>query len=392
MFCYIASIDNTGVVKRFHYYLSRQLIGDGTEIRMKKELEFNNNKYIITECWNYYRVELALQDEGNIPWYIENFIQYEIYDDFVSFYYEPNSQDWASPNYDEVISYKECKYGEDVKEIIENAIDLDGYPMLYVDMEYLRSEGWYHELLIIGYDTEEEKYKCVVKIDKAPFWIVEEYSIDKVIKAFELGRDYFYKDIKSSIILSSLHYPFTILSVNHGNDRRVRINRVYNSINLMLNSCETGVIGEQTYAEEDIRWQCKYRGVGIYKVFFGKLYEILKEENMSFLLKYKQPILSLKKLEENKKGMIYRIRYLEENGYIKNCDAIISGYKKIVTYVRISLNLLEKFIITENLKCIDSFAIYMKKASLLEAIILKEILNRIEESYIENERKISKTL
>ena len=165
MFCYIASIDNTGVVKRFHYYLSRQLIGDGTEIRMKKELEFNNNKYIITECWNYYRVELALQDEGNIPWYIENFIQYEIYDDFVSFYYEPNSQDWASPNYDEVISYKECKYGEDVKEIIENAIDLDGYPMLYVDMEYLRSEGWYHELLIIGYDTEEEKYKCVVKID-----------------------------------------------------------------------------------------------------------------------------------------------------------------------------------------------------------------------------------
>ena len=148
----------------------------------------------------------------------------------------------------------------------------------------------------------------------------------------------------------------------------------------MLNSCETGVIGEQTYAEEDIRWQCKYRGVGIYKVFFGKLYEILKEENMSFLLKYKQPILSLKKLEENKKGMIYRIRYLEENGYIKNCDAIISGYKKIVTYVRISL------------KCIDSFAIYMKKASLLEAIILKEILNKIEESYIENERKISKTL
>ena len=122
MFCYIASIDNTGVVKRFHYYLSRQLIGDGTEIRMKKELEFNNNKYIITECWNYYRVELALQDEGNIPWYIENFIQYEIYDDFVSFYYEPNSQDWASPNYDEVISYKECKYGEDVKEIIENAL------------------------------------------------------------------------------------------------------------------------------------------------------------------------------------------------------------------------------------------------------------------------------
>jgi ABC-type multidrug transport system fused ATPase/permease subunit len=88
-----------------------------TEIRMKKELEFNNNKYIITECWNYYRVELALQDEGNIPWYIENFIQYEIYDDFVSFYYEPNSQDWASPNYDEVISYKECKYGEDVKDI-----------------------------------------------------------------------------------------------------------------------------------------------------------------------------------------------------------------------------------------------------------------------------------
>lgn len=354
----------------------------------KKILNFENKKHIITECWNYYRLELVLQYKNNMPWFIENFIMMEVYDSYRSYYYEPNSQDWASPNFDEFLEYDDFYDDNKVKDIIISGIQKGGYPILYVDMGCLTGVEINHEILIIGYDLGKQIFKCVI-LDKAPeFWIIEDFEINQVLKAFDKGKKYVFENIKRNIVLSGLHYPFSVVYIKESNKREVRIHRIYNILNLMLHSCETGVVGERMFAEEDITWQCKYRGVGVYKLYFKKLCDILENEGNTFLQNYRVPILTLKKLEESKIGLKMRVEYLISAGYLKNADIVVNQCEKLKDYVAISLKLLEKYSVTNDNANLVKMSSYLQKAALLEAIILNSLLRKIEKSYQEKNGEI----
>lgn len=120
----------------------------------KKELDINMTEPIVTECWNYCRLAVALA-VNNRNWYVDKFWEVNIYDGFMSYYYEADSERRSMPNYDKVLDIERINANIDIVPQIIEAIDKEGYPLLYIKSN--KSKIAEHEVLVYGYDIEEKK-------------------------------------------------------------------------------------------------------------------------------------------------------------------------------------------------------------------------------------------
>jgi hypothetical protein len=88
-------------------------------------------------------------------------------------------------------------------------------------------------------------------------------------------------------------------------------------------------------------------------------------------------IRSLHMLYEHKECMISRIKFLEENGYLKNSSEFLDGYNKIRDKIKTTKNLQLKYKLTRNNYDIQKIITILDEVAREEKVIIENILNNL---------------
>ncbi len=335
----------------------------------KKELDINMTEPIVTECWNYCRLAVALA-VNNRNWYVDKFWEVNIYDGFMSYYYEADSERRSMPNYDKVLDIERINANIDIVPQIIEAIDKEGYPLLYIKSN--KSKIAEHEVLVYGYDIEEKKALCLIYVGQPNYWEKSTFSFEEIEYCFKEEVNELKKDKEKMLYYWGLGFPASIL-YKKGNNDKPDLYAIYKSIRHMLNSGYQGATGVQLYYDQDEYWVNIHRGIEIYKMFYDNLYSLICE-NENYINENVDVIKSVYKVLESKRKIIDKIKYLQDGMYIRNIESIIPQLERLCYYLENALILLEKYWVRKSKKYVEKMRTVFKTAEITDKAILEQLM------------------
>lgn len=358
---------------------------------MKKLLPiktFYDSEYTIKyECWTAMKLAVALADGRFMPWYIENFIELVMDHHFVTMYHEFGSAK-SLRLYDEPLIINEIYEESDIIKRVINTINDDGYINLYYDRYYLEACDYYrkthytHDALVYGYDEEKKEiyfFDSEINPKAKPMTI----KFEALQEAFQSALKIVKENKEMYTWLNIISLPLNEVYLKPPTPKRkVNITKIYEAINSNLIG---GEFECDEYATDNVLFKTAYKskktryGVSIYKGLYDELLEQIKKDGA---YKYNPNNIyingGLIKIAENKNDLIYRLKYLENQRYLKVPDTLLDNVKKIESM------LMEIFRITveDNLTVdvINDLQERFKEVEVLDIIILTEARDLVYEA------------
>ncbi len=335
---------------------------------MKKKLHIDAENPIITECWNFCRLAVALS-ENNMKWYVEKFWDINIYDGFIAFYYEVDLDNRAMPDYDEVLKTESLIYKNDIISQVEETLDRGGYPIIFIHNEKVLLKD--HEILIYGYDNKKERVYCMVYVGQPIYWKKAEYSYEELKRYFKEELDILKEDDDMFLYYKEFGYPALAVFRKEMSDRKINLISIYKIILKMLYSGYKGATGVKLYHSEDQRWVEIHRGIEIYKMYYESLPEQLCKDK-KYLEKNYNVIKSIYKICESKKNIRKKITYLIDKNYIPDVSNLICQLNLLCKYLTNARLLLEKYQISGEEKVIRKMANNMQIAEIIDKSFMEQ--------------------
>lgn len=337
---------------------------------MKKKLDLNMTEPIVTECWNYCRLAAILSLENEL-WYSENFWDINIYDGFISYYYEIDSDRQSMPNYDEVLTTYRLSSNEDIISQIIEAIDCGGYPILYLLFDAEKNIS--HEILINGYDTDKKTCSVIVYVGQPNYWKNVEVSFYEIQKKYVKEIELLKNNKKDLLHFWGLDYPASVLFVKKSEANRPNFHKLYKTVRRMLYSGYQGATGVKMYAEEEERWLNIHRGIEIYRLFYYDLYNLLLEDR-SYINANNSVLNCIYKILESKQKIKSKLLFYVNNKYLPNIDSLLVQIDALCKHIEIAMINIERYMIRPSIKFIDKMKYNMQTAELIDKAILEQLL------------------
>ncbi|AIQ22957.1 hypothetical protein NSQ90_08765 [Paenibacillus sp. FSL H7-0737] len=332
-------------------------------------------------CFDYYKLSMILSNKELIPWYIERFIGLQVDQYFECSYYELGS---SSPTeyefvFDEVLSTTRIILGKDtILDATLKALKEKKYVLLTLNQKYFRE---YHKVrnldsvhgtMFVGYDEETELLYFLENVDNK--WSLESLNFSDLEQSFHSSLEIILKDdyVDSWLLfLSRVGEPASTFEVKNNFNRQVRLNIIYDTLIHYLNGVENISRDSRFY-----RWN----GIAIYKAFYQNLTEILLNNDLH---EYFKPFRihniekGMRRLLENKRGLIYRANYLVESLRIECDETLVKDLRDLYSLLETGVALYSKFFRKQDKKIIERANVNLKRAEELECIILSKLSNSI---------------
>lgn len=205
-------------------------------------------------------------------------------------------------------------FGKDIISIVCFAINSGKYPVVYLDEYYLPYRGQYHkvhyihESLFYGYDDEKKLLYGLAYVTKEDEYTFKEFDVS-------------FSDVREAY--NGLKYDDEMRNrVMFLSNEKERIYRFdIDAVTVCLEEYINEYPSEKRYAElsnTNIGRDYKYGG-GVYEPFI----EYIKRRRIT------SNVIPFQVLVEHKSLMHSRYRFMVENRYIKNEDAVEDGLKKL---------------------------------------------------------------
>lgn len=338
---------------------------------MIKKLPVNLKVNITTDCWHFYRLCIILSDDKYTPWYIERFIKISFNEtSFLSYYY--SSEEWGVVDlYSEVLRFQEIREYDNITNRIAASINNNGYVLIELDNFYVKQSIHYmqrhelHETLITGYDDIKKEFYYISWMESR--WVEQALSFEDLEASFKSVINIINSDIEQYTWIKTLNLPITSIYLNNNFNREPNMFRVYDSININLQGNTKDVTkgsGKEFLSD----------GLSIYKGYYTKLKnKILNDETFDNYL----VVMGIKRLLENKQGLLFRIEYLSNNGFIENDTNTIRLLKELIDKIEKFLGLMIKLTMKYNKDYLERACEYLRKAESIDKEVHLRIKNQI---------------
>lgn len=283
---------------------------------MQKVLPVTINTGFTTECWTFLRLAAILSDRKNIPWFVENFNNYFVNDNYDVLYYDWGSREFLCL-YDELLEFEDLSDKSDIVSAVIDAINQDGYVLLYCDRFYITGSSHYqkehlpHDLMIHGYDTDARVFHFIdINID-GRLWGEHFVSFDILKRAFESMLEIYALDFNRWTWLYRTKVPASVFHLKHF-DRKPRLDVFYEEI---CNYLQGGETLERVNNNGKIGYRLKRFGISGYRSYYEDLINTLYTSDKNYLGKKENEhvLFKMKSLIENKHNLEFKLRYLNDN-------------------------------------------------------------------------------
>lgn len=295
---------------------------------MKRILPYNLG-LATGRCWDIYRLAGLLTKEQYLPWYVEKFNDLYMPYWFDIYNYKPYSTSHISM-YDEVLRYYRIDTCDDqrvINNIIE-AINSESYVLSIMDEYYTSNNSnrkhAIHDILVLGYDdTKQELYMLNVGPNRQ-FWgvftlqfnqyIASLYSGIKILKGQHVANQNTMLEVANSEITIEYYMHNLPLSTYTLKEfcREPDLARIYCSLDNYLKGGEYIV---ESHISGNLFNKERY-GISIYRAYYIDLNNIIENINADILDDWENIPIQIKKIEDNKRGLIFRLSFLSENRLI----------------------------------------------------------------------------
>lgn len=352
---------------------------------MKKHLPVNLNIGLKSECWNFIRLAILLNDDYYMPWYIERFNNYFVDETFSFHYYEWNTMEFYT-NYDEVLQFQDIEDKSEIIKVIIDVINTGDYVTLYWDRYYVKGTLQYqkehkvHGILVYGYDTDRETINFVDNEINGKLWGGYEISYEELKCAFKSGVDIVAKNPEKWHWIYQINLPASIIHLRKDFTRTVRPEAFYTAVQKNLAGGELKDISDK-HAEH---CSVKRYGIHVYKSYYNDLYKILKHENNNYCNEEGNEFIfyKLKAFIECKKCFAEKLEYFNEKGIIIFSDNTINKAKQVYEMVNKSYLLLSKYTFGFKMEILERAREQLMKAQESDIEILSEVKDILEEQYM----------
>ncbi|MEF2246415.1 hypothetical protein [Paenibacillus sp. IITD108] len=322
-------------------------------------------------------LSILSQHDSALAWILCNYIQLKLRinheGDYFDFYtinpvFQKSLFDYQRHSRKSVFRW----HGENITKYIIDCIDMDYYIYTVVDEFHIPNTRAYnkrffpHSVLIYGYDTERQIYNL------AGFNSPE--GQPQKFRKFDLAFSEFEKafvSIKSEPNHNHYHNNVYLLRYNN--------NTSYDfDVNVVIYYLEDYILSKNSYYRES-----NYFNPPQNEYIFG--IEVLNELKKVYSSdsKCKFDVRPLYLLKEHKQLMLNRLNYFQTNEILFIPEQI-KQYSHVVNESTISINLLLKYLITNELKLLSKIHEKLDNIYNLEMAILPTILNLLKELNIDS--------
>ncbi len=344
---------------------------------MQKKLPITINTGFTTECWTFLRLAAILSDSKNIPWFIENFNNYFVDETYDVLYYEWSSREFLCI-YDEILQFEDISDKKDIVGAVIDAINQDGYVVLYCDRFYIKGSPHYqkehypHDLLIYGYDNDSKVFNFIdINIDGC-LWGEHTISYDIIKHAFESMLEIFTIDFDRWTWIYRTKLPASVFYLNKHFNRKPRLDIFYEEICNCLSGGETL---ERVNNNGKMGYRLKRFGVSSYRSYYEDLINTISNSDKNYLGKEenKHVLYKMKSLIENKYNLEFKLKYLNENNLTNFPENIFLNIKNLCELLESAFYSSTKYSFTLDKALLSIVRENFIDAEKLEINILQEI-------------------
>ncbi|OAS21833.1 hypothetical protein [Paenibacillus oryzisoli] len=294
---------------------------------MKRILPVYLDTGLTTDCFHFMKLAPLFGDERFHPWYMERFIELEMgmrdgesIEDFWLHYYRLEHVD-LDLLYQGVYNFHYFT-GTDFLDIVSTSIDhIDqgSYVVLICDNYYIRNSEHFrkshdiHEYLLFGYDKLENMFNILAIKDHK--WTTETVSFEDIKQGFVGGLDTMRNEFKELYRLFRYHMPATSFSPKLNDMRKPNLSKMLESIENYLTGEVRQIAKRKGAGERPYGSYVEWSGTCIYEGLRNRICGVVEVEPS--LLMDRGIILGIKRMYENKRGMLNRLHYLHNNDYIQ---------------------------------------------------------------------------
>jgi len=308
---------------------------------MQKILPVNLNTGLTTDCWHFMKLAPLLADDRYIPWFVERFIELEMgicegdpIQDFWIQYYRLEHYD-LELLYQGVLAFdhfEQCDFVDIVQGTMAR-ISEGGYVLLGCDNYYIRMSEYYqkhhcmHEYLLFGFNRHDEVFHILAM--KGNQWTTDTVSFKEIEQGFQAGLSNMRGDFEGHYRLFRFDMPATSFKGVPQPKSKPNLYKILESVENCLEGGIRQVMmgagdGAGTGASKSfVEWS----GISIYDGLQNRISDCI--EAYPSLLMDRSIILGIKKMCENKRGMLTRLQYLDRHHYIQLQDRHIAMFNEL---------------------------------------------------------------
>ncbi len=351
---------------------------------MEKVLTLNMNIDLTTECFTFFRLAIALSSDKNIPWYIEHFNNYSLanyrWGNKYTMYYD-NYEYFT--HFDSVLDVKKVYLVNNIVTDIIEAINNNGYFMVNCDSYYIQGDQNYqkehvsHELLIFGYNEEQQEFDFVSANINNVIWGKHKLSFENLKAAYESCMQIVkntYTDY-GWIQMRNFDLPTSIFYLKEYN-RQPRLELFYEQISACLQG------GESLRKEIDNGNPSYFptrHGITVYKGIYEDFFGILEAQD-TFPHDYGYAVYKLKFLTEVKESLFKKISYLDQSRLLPINKNLLIKADILCNTLKQGFLLMLKYAFTSDKNILAKAKTKYMEAELLDIQILSELKDTLQKS------------
>jgi|LSQX01.1.fsa_nt_gb hypothetical protein len=315
-----------------------------------------------------YALSIILNDKESLPWYYSNYIQLVSGNSFatpMTFY--PNWFDANPLLYIQTFKKEIMKFGNiDIHSFIKDCIDNKTYFYSAFDEFYVPRRRYYgnhhfcHNFLIYGYDLSEQEY-ILIGFDERRF-----YGTTSI--TFAQFEDAFFSETS---IPENVH----LLERKEGYKYDFNLKLVYETLEDYLYRKNTSERYSNSIYDNKIAG--RHWGLDIYKRL-REYFELLICGNVL------NDIRLLHILYEHKKVMVSRLKYMEDNGYVKNCSYLHENYKNMENKSIVMRNVQLKYSATSDNQYLKTIIDMLSEMEQEEKELMEILLDKVATRLAQN--------
>lgn len=341
---------------------------------MPKSLPINLNVDVQINCFDFYRLSAILSNERYIPWYIERFIEMHMDELFRCHYYDFKSDFLFL--YDEILEFNNITPKDSIVDQIRESIDKNEYLILRINEGLISdttSEFQLHGKLIVGYDEDEVFFLNHNGIR----WSVSSVKTSVFESAFQSSMNLIRDGVmdfegpgslKEHFNLNEPASTFRIHNIDF--NRKPRLNVIFNMCSNFLNGGER----KSKFGPNIAVWY----GTSIYRGYYQHLCDYLLENpEITYNGESLAPkvYLGMKRLSENKRGLLNKLIYLKERKIVDVGESVFERFCCLYKEIDVSSSLWQKYWLTKNQDYVDSMKDRLKNSEELDKSALTDVCN-----------------
>lgn len=344
------------------------------------KLDFNFE----SECWNFYKLCIINAYEEYDFWFAEKFQELTMFNKYEINYYDTNSLDYISPEFDEVLDIRMFPCKDHVLDKIRTSIEKNQYIILYVDYYYLEGaycylkEHKYHEIMINGY--RDDVFSVVsINLD-GKLWATKQISQSSLKQAFDSGYKWLENDHFMRQLLAEFMYPAVCLEPKKNVKRDIKLTRISGA----LKRWYFGEYRTVSYIHKPFEGVGSkvYKGLSIYDAYLNDLCDDFKTKGKDVFQDDIMILIGINKLIELKKNLLETVIKLDDCKRLTIDNSTIEDHVKLNQQLTILLRLVEKFAISGSVKTIARIEEILVACKELDTSITGNYIKAFDEAII----------